>query len=81
MAKQHGKTTSHLQKLNDLKGVGRSVVHFFQPKVGDGSNKSGLENKAMAAELRWVLHTVETSKSFNSEDNVASLFAVMFGDS
>lgn len=54
-----------------------SVNKFFQPITQVKSDKS----PSMKAELRWLLHSAELSKSFASEDKAANLFRAMFPDS
>ena len=79
MIKQHARTIMHNNKLK-IKNTLVPVDKFFSSEKRSDVH-SGIERKVMQAELRWVLHTVEANKSFNSEDSVAKLFVAMFCDS
>lgn len=81
MVRQHSATKTHSNKLSSKESDGkvRSVTSFFAK--GSDSSKSKSQKEIMEAEIRWTLHTVETSKSFNCEDSAVELFRVMFRDS
>lgn len=79
VVKQHSHAATHINKLK-IKNTLAPVGNFFS-LVKRSDVHSAKERKIMEAELRWVLHTVEANKSFNSEDNVNQLFMVMFDDS
>jgi hypothetical protein len=61
-----------------------AITNFFPSNSSTASTPKeiGLCNKeATVAELRWIWHSVEKSKSFLCEDQTVSLLQVMFPDS
>lgn len=74
--KQHQETKKHQENAQ-----GRASFTNITAFVNKEPTVNKTAKKAMEAELRWTLHTVETSKSFNCENEVGDLFKVMFPES
>ena len=81
--KTHKGTNAHNCIAIAAKDKPKKITSFFQPVTSGPSSSTPSRDKCktMEAELRWLLHTVETSKSFNCEDSASQLFKAMFPDS
>lgn len=77
--KQHIKTNKHVRN-SAVENVMPLFIFFVRQKPQPAPHSS-TQAKTMEAELRWVWHTAETSKSFHCEDEASVLFRLMFPDS
>ena len=58
-----------------------TLTNVFSSSSTSATTSKNQPTDVTEAELRWILHTVEKSKSFLCEDKSCSLFRAMFPDS